>query len=110
VEGQALRDSADDFRLADCRVIGVSFDTPADNKAFADAQEFGYPLLSDVDQTVGRAYDVVRRADDQYAAFPMRVSYLIDPGGVIRRSYVVADVAGHAQQVLEDLRALATGP
>jgi len=110
VEGQALRDSADDFHLADCRIIGVSFDTPADNKAFADAQEFGYPLLSDVDQSVGRSYDVVRHTDDQYAEFPMRVSYLIDPGGVIRRSYVVADVAGHAGHVLEDLRALAAGP
>jgi thioredoxin-dependent peroxiredoxin len=106
VEGQALRDRADDFRRADCVVLGVSFDTPADNKAFADAQDFGFPLLSDVDQTVGVRYEVTRDHDDQYVPFPRRLSYLIDPQGVIRRSYTVSDVAGHADEVLRDLGAL----
>jgi peroxiredoxin Q/BCP len=109
VEGQALRDRADDFRSADCLVLGISFDSPEDNKAFADAQEFGFPLLSDVDQQVGRRYEVLRSGDDQYAAFPMRLSYLVDPGGVIRRAYVVSDVAGHAAEVLADLEALRPG-
>jgi peroxiredoxin Q/BCP len=106
VEGQALRDRADDFRAADCVVLGASFDTPADNKAFADAQDFGFPLLSDVDRLVGELYEVVRGADDQYETFPLRISYLIDPGGVIRHSYSVADVASHAEQVLHDLAVL----
>jgi len=103
VEGQALRDRADDFRSADCVVLGISFDAPADNKAFADAQEFGFPLLSDVDRQVGSRYDVVRQTDDQYVEFPQRRSYLIDPEGIIRKTYVVADVAGHADEVLRDL-------
>jgi peroxiredoxin Q/BCP len=109
VEGQALRDRADAFRAVACVVIGISFDTPADNKLFADAQEFGFPLLSDVDQEVGRRYDVLREADDQYAEFARRISYLIDPTGVIRRTYVVADVAAHADEVLADLAALGAG-
>jgi thioredoxin-dependent peroxiredoxin len=106
VEGQALRDRAEDFRRADCLVLGISFDTPEDNKAFATAQEFGFPLLSDVDQQVGRRYEVLRSDDDQYAEFPLRLSYLIDPAGVIRRVYVVTDVAGHAAEVLGDLDTL----
>ena len=105
MEGQALRDRADEFRSADCVVIGISFDTPADNKVFADAQEFGFPLLSDSDRAVGGAYEVTR--DDQYAAFARRLSYLIDPAGIIRRTYVVADVAGHPDEVLADLASLA---
>jgi peroxiredoxin len=84
-------------------VIGASFDTPADNKAFADAQQFGFRLLSDVDRQVGVAYEVVRPPGDQYAEFPMRIAYLIDPGGTVQRSYVVSDVAGFADSVLEDL-------
>ena len=107
MEGQALRDRAEDFRRADCVVLGVSFDTPAENKAFADAQEFGFPLLSDVDRSIGARYEVTRDDDDQYAPFPRRLSYLIDPEGVIRRSYIVSDVAGHAEEVLHDLSALA---
>jgi peroxiredoxin Q/BCP len=109
VEGQALRDRADDFRSANCVVLGISFDTPADNKAFADAQTFGFPLLSDVDRQVGSRYEVLRDTDEQYREFPLRLSYLIDPDGMIRKSYVVADVAGHADEVLRDLRALQAG-
>jgi len=105
VEGQALRDRADDFRRADCVVLGVSFDTPGENKTFAEAQEFGFPLLSDVDRSVGARYEVTREDDDQYAPFPRRLSYLIDPQGLIRRSYAVTDVAGHADEVLLDLGA-----
>jgi len=84
-------------------VLGASFDAPADNKAFAEAQQFGFRLLSDVDRQVGAAYEVVRPAGDQYAEFPMRIAYLIDPDGIVRRSYSVSDVAGFADLVLEDL-------
>ena len=103
MQGQALRDSADRFADVDCIVLGASFDTPADNLAFATQQGFGYRLLADTDRSVGQAYQVVRDPDDQYASFPRRISYLIDPSGTIRRSYVVTDVAGHAQHVLTDL-------
>jgi peroxiredoxin Q/BCP len=86
--------------------VGVSFDTPEDNKAFAEAQGFGFPLLSDVDREVGRRYGVLRDPDDQYAGFPKRESFLIDPGGVLRKVYQVSDVASHADEVLADLRRL----
>jgi len=98
-----LRDRADEFRAADCIVLGASFDTPADNKTFDEAQNFGFALLSDVDRLVGEAYEVVRSSDDQYQSIPLRISYLIDPGGIIRNSYLVTDVAAHAEHVLRDL-------
>jgi thioredoxin-dependent peroxiredoxin len=84
-------------------VLGASFDTVAENREFAADQYFGFRLLSDADQTVGRAYGVVRAAGDQYAAYALRHSFLIDPGGRIARVYDVADVKGHADQVLADL-------
>jgi peroxiredoxin len=52
---------------------------------------------------VGTAYQVSRDPDDKYADYPRRYSYLIDPQGVVARAYDVTDVAGHAQQVLDDL-------
>ncbi len=63
-------------------------------------------LLSDVDHEVGRRYQVVREGDDQYADFPMRQSFLIDPRGIVRKVYSVWDVARHADDVLDDLRAM----
>ena len=87
-------------------VLGASFDTVEDNKAFADAQSFGFRLLADSDRSVGTKYLVVRAADDPYPDYPKRISYLIDADGVIRRSYEVTDVDAHADDVLADLATL----
>ena len=87
-------------------VLGASFDTVDDNRHFAAEQHFPFRLLSDHDRTVGRAYDVMRPAGDQYQAFARRFSFLINPDGVIARVYDVADVKGHAGEVLADLERL----
>ena len=81
----------------------MSFDTPAENAAFAEAEGFPYQLVSDVERVAGEAYDVLRPPDDPVPMWPRRISYLVDPEGVIRRSYVVKDTAGHAGEVLGDL-------
>jgi len=87
-------------------VLGASFDTVEENRAFAEAEGFAFRLLSDPDRTVGRAYAANRPDDDPLASLPKRVSYLIDPQGVIRRVYSVTDTAGHAAAVLADLAEL----
>lgn len=74
--------------------------------AFADAQQFGYRLLSDVDRTVGSRYEVTRAPDDERATFALRIAYLIDPEGTIRKVYEVTDTSGFADQVLADLHEL----
>ena len=84
----------------------MSFDTVSENKTWAESQGFEFRLLSDADHKVGRTYEVEREPDDQYAAFPLRVSYLVDPDGIIRKTFAVAGVADHAGSVLEVLSAL----
>jgi peroxiredoxin len=74
--------------------------------AFATAEHFDFRLLCDPDMEVGRAYEVVRPADDERANFPLRIAYLIDPEGTITRSYDVTDVNGFADAVLVDLEDL----
>jgi thioredoxin-dependent peroxiredoxin len=106
VEGRELSSRIEDFTKAGCSVIGMSFDTVSENKAWAENQGFGFRLLSDVDHAVGRSYEVEREPDDQYAAFPLRVSYLVDPDGIIRKTFAVSGVADHASSVLETLSAL----
>ena len=48
---------------------------------------------------------MLRDPDDQYANFPNRISYLIDPDGTISKAYEVTDPGGHAAEVLADLAA-----
>lgn len=73
--------------------------------AFAEAQQFPYRLLSDPNKVAGERYEVVRAPDHQFANYPERFSYLINPEGVIHRSYNVTDIAGHPQEVLDDILA-----
>ena len=103
MEGQALRDRAERFDELGVTILGASYDTPAENFAFAQAQQFPFRLLSDPDHTVAAAYEVTRDAGDKFAEFPRRYSYLIDPDGMIARAYDVTDVAHHADQVIADV-------
>lgn len=59
--------------------------------------------MSDTDRSVGAAFGVARSEGDKFAPYARRMSFLIDPDGVIRRVYDVYDVATHADEVLDDL-------
>lgn len=109
MEGQGFRDRAPEFDAAGADIVGASFDTPADNARFAAEQGFGFPLLSDPDRTLGEAYGVGRPAGDPFADFPRRVTFLVRPDGTVAKVYEVSDTAAHPQEVLDDLRVLASG-
>ena len=92
-------------------ILGVSYDTPAENRAWHEAMGFDFRLLSDTDRTGGVAYGVVRPPEDRFAAYPARATFVIDPEGIVQLVYVVAgsQIAHHATRVLEDLRVLKEG-
>lgn len=46
---------------------------------------------------------MTREADDKFAGFARRYSYLIDPTGLIHHAYDVTDVAHHADEVITDI-------
>jgi peroxiredoxin Q/BCP len=83
-------------------VLGISFDTSADNKAFRDKFDFPFRLLSDVDEQAGVAYET-RDPGTEKVHFAKRIAYLIDGDGVIRKVYDVKDVNTFSATVLADL-------
>ena len=85
-----------------CEILGISFDTPEANKAFREKHDFPFRLLSDFDEQVGVAYQT-RDPGTEKVSFSKRFSYLIDPEGVIRKSYEVSDIPVHPAEVLADL-------
>lgn len=87
-------------------ILGISFDTPEENKQFAEAEGFPYKLLSDPDRKIGEAQGTKREEGHNYEAFPRRFSYLIDPEGKVAKAYVVKEVTAHADEVLRDLEEL----
>jgi peroxiredoxin Q/BCP len=81
-------------------ILGVSFDTPADNKAFAEKYGFGFPLLCDTTRAMGLAYKACKDADAKYAD---RVSYIIDAEGRIEHAEKVSDIAAHVDDAVQRL-------
>jgi peroxiredoxin Q/BCP len=106
MELQGFRDRAPEFERAGIEVVGASFDTPADNRAFAETHGYRGTLVSDVDRTVGASYETKRADEEPSPEFAKRRTFLIDPGGVIRKVYRVTDIAAHPGEVLDELRAL----
>jgi len=82
------------------QVLGISFDTVKENRAFAEKFDFPFPLLSDTSRSVGLAYGACKDAAAQHAN---RVSYLIGPDGKIVKAYEHVDPSKHPEEVLRDL-------
>jgi thioredoxin-dependent peroxiredoxin len=97
LEGRGLRDHREYFDQSAIEVIGVSFDSVADNAAFARRYKFGFKLLSDITHEVALAYGA---CENLKARYPERISFLIDAGGRIERVYDKVDPRDHAAQVL----------
>ena len=62
-------------------------------------------MLADHDEQVGVKYEA-RDPGTEKVHFAKRLAYLIDPDGVIRKSYEVGDVNAFAGLVLADLAEL----
>jgi len=81
-------------------VLGVSFDTPDENAAFAKKLQLGFPLLSDRDHSVALAYGAVKTLGDKW---PSRISILIDENGLVERVYEQVDPRAHPASVLAEI-------
>jgi peroxiredoxin Q/BCP len=106
MEGQGFRDRAPEFAQAGLEIVAVSFDTPEDNRAFAEGNGLPFRLLSDVDRRLGELYQTKRAPEEHSPEFAKRRTYLIDPEGRIAKAYRVTDIPAHPAQVLEDFGAL----
>ncbi len=100
VEGKEFRDLHDQFAALDCVVVGVSVDSVESHAKFAEKHALSFPLLSDTDGELARTFGVLhgRRAD--------RATFVLDRDLRIRRRFGEVKPRGHAQQVVEFVRAL----
>ena len=104
-QAQGLRDQIEAFDELGCRVLGASFDEPADNAAFRAKYSLPFALLSDRDGALARAVG----AADQDTTHPRRIAHLVDPTAVVAHAYDVEDPEFFAESVLDDLEDLIDG-
>src|SRR5712692_5720435 len=70
--------------LSKAQVLAISVDTPFALKAFANEQRLNFPLLSDFNKEVIRAYDVVNPDMVGLKGIAKRAVFVIDRDGTIR--------------------------
>jgi thioredoxin-dependent peroxiredoxin len=105
-EACSFRDNSDSLRAAGARVIGVSADSPESHTKFTGRYDLNFPLLSDGDNKVGRAYRVYKKKSLYGREFMgiERTTFIVDRSGVIRKVFPKVKVAGHTEQVLAALK------
>jgi peroxiredoxin Q/BCP len=101
MEGRGIRDRFSEFRDKKVEVVGVSFDDPAANAAFVQAEGFPFRLLSDTDRALAKKVGAVASDD---APVARRVSYLVGADGKVQQSYGDVTPATHAADVISDLQ------
>ncbi len=94
------------FHKLDAEVIGVSRDSVKSHANFCAKQGFTFPLVSDGDETLCRAFGVIQMKKLYGREFEgiVRSTYLIDPQGKIAQVWQPVKVSGHAQAVLDALK------
>ncbi len=107
-ESCAFRDALEDFRQLDAEIIGVSRDSLSSHQRFAEKQELPFRLLSDSDEALCKAFDVIQMKNmyGKQVRGIERSTFLIDPAGMVRRAWRKVRVKGHVQAVLEALQEL----
>ena len=98
------------FRKLGATVLGVSRDSVKSHQNFCAKQGFRFDLVSDKDEALCNAFGVIREKN-MYGRKVMgivRSTYLIDPESRIARVWQPVKVAGHAQAVLDELKAATT--
>ena len=89
-------------------ILGVSADSEARHKKFADKEHLNFPLLADTDHTVCESYGFWKPKKMMGHEFLgiIRSTCIIDPHGAVRKIYSPVKVTGHVDEVLHDLTAL----
>tara|TARA_B100001057_G_scaffold500443_1_gene615534 strand:+ start:7527 stop:7988 length:462 start_codon:yes stop_codon:yes gene_type:complete len=106
LEGQDFRDNHNDFKNLNAEIIGVSRDTIKSHENFKEKQSFPFQLLSDPDEVMCKAFDVMREKSmygKKYIGVD-RSTFLINSKGLVVKEWRSVKVKGHVMEVLEALR------
>ena len=107
-EGQDFRDNYKEFKKYDTEILGVSRDSVKSHENFKSKQSFPFELLSDPDEKMCNAFDVMKMKSmygKQYLGVD-RSTFLIDKAGKVKREWRSVKVKGHVDEVLNEVKNL----
>jgi peroxiredoxin Q/BCP len=102
----AIRDALPDLKKLKITVLGISTDTVASHKKFAEKYGLPFTLLADPEKKVVKLYGVWGKKKFMGREYDgtMRTSFLVEPKGTIAKVYENVKPETHAEEVLKDLK------
>ncbi len=97
-----------EFQALNCAVIGVSRDSKNSHIKFAQKFDLKFPLLSDPEETLCKALDVIKEKNmfGKIGFGIERSTFILDNRGEILQEWRKVKVPGHAEEVLATVKAL----
>ena len=98
------------FKKLNATVLGVSRDSLKSHDNFCAKQGFKFALVSDAEEKLCKAFDVIHEKNmyGKTVLGVVRSTFLIAPDGHVAQEWRKVKVAGHAQAVLDALKAAQT--
>ena len=101
IEACSFRDTYEDFKDVGAEVIGISADSPASHRQFADKHRLPFVLLSDEDKEVQKLFGVPR---GMFGLLPGRVTYIFDAAGKVKHIFSSSiNMKAHVKESISSL-------
>jgi len=107
-EGQNFRDLYKQFKKEGTLIFGLSRESLKSHENFKTMQSFPFELISDPDEKICNQYEVIKEKS-MYGRKYMgieRSTFLIDGKGKLVKEWRKVKVTGHAQEVLDTIKAM----
>ena len=107
-QGSDFRDLHPQFKRAGTQVFGISRDSVKSHEGFKSKMKFPFELLSDADEKVCGQFGVMKLKNmyGRKVRGIERSTFVIDEKGVLAREWRGVRVPGHAEEVLNFVKAL----
>ncbi|MDJ0577145.1 MAG: peroxiredoxin [Xenococcaceae cyanobacterium MO_234.B1] len=97
IEARRFQQDLPKYIARNAQILGVSVDDVDSHREFCDAEGLKFPLLADTDGSVSKAYG-------SWLGFvSLRHTYLIDPNGILRKTFLGVNPNRHSEEVLASL-------
>ncbi|MDZ8108108.1 MAG: peroxiredoxin [Nostoc sp. DedQUE12a] len=100
IEARRFQEDLPKYLEKNTQVLGVSADDIDSHAQFCDSEGLKFPLLADTDGSVSKAYG------SWLSFLSMRHSFIIDPQGILRETFVKVNPTIHSSEVLARLEKL----
>jgi len=100
-----FRDSLTELNGQDVEVVGISPDKPDALKKFTDKYELTFPLLSDADKSVMKAFGAYgeKKNYGKVVEGVIRSTFVVDEQGNIALAKYNVKATGHVARIIKDL-------